>query len=568
VSDYCEHGFRSDVCNRPPCHAAVPDDANSAELLDRYTTRHRGKPKAELARRRSECITRAAQLREVSARADSRGLSRAQRDECNELAAEQLVIDELIMEADVAIRAETIEGIKRAAMDPANLEAGWDQGPAGRGEGAPALVKNARRDRLETPDEVLQRCRSNPWRQDGGPLDRETGAGLASRAHSAIEALDNRFPHEGAEKLAELLSLRSSTFGPYEKRDAEDIRRSAELVLALSNPFYESAFRSILKYPEAFRNGTGMLLWSDQERLAYSDVMACRAALIEDSGTGGMYLLPLVLDSQIMITNAGSANPWRRVCRNVTTTAKAWNGVTSAGTTANWVAEGVAVTDTTPTIGQLVISPFKESVWMMASFEETADTQIAQQVPALLADGFDRLEEAAFTTGGGSTAPAGAITRATVGSNTGLVNVANGPAVFTLLSDLPVRFRVGDQAKPYWVANIAIINLLRAVAPFAAATSSIVNDSTSDGIPEIFGYDLLESTTMDASNATGGHKNLLFFDANSFIICQRLGTTVVYEPLVPGAGGILPAGVAGWYGYRRVSSDTSTATSLRVHNNA
>jgi HK97 family phage major capsid protein len=424
-------------------------------------------------------------------------------------------------------------------------------------------VKDARRDRLETPDEVVQRCRSNPWRDEGGPLDRETGAGLAARAHAAIEAI-SRFPHEGAEKLAELLSLRSSTFGPYEKRDAEDIRRSAELVLALSSPWYESAFRSILRYPEAFRNGTGILMWSDQERLAYQDVMACRAALIEDTGTGGQYLLPLVLDS----TNAGSANPWRRVCRNVMTTAKAWNGVTSAGTTANWVAEAAIVTDTTPTLGALVLTPLKEAAFMMASFEEVADTAIATQVPALLQDGFDRLEEAAFTTGNGTTAPAGAVTRATVGSNTGLVNVANGPAVYTPLSDLPVRFRVGAQAKPYWVANIAVINLLRQVAPFTAATTSIVNDQTADGIPEMFGYDLLESTTMDASNSTGGHKNLLFFDANSFIICERLGTTVVMDPMISGTGGILPVGVVGWYGYRRVTSDTSTATSLRVHNNA
>lgn len=476
-------------------------------------------------------------------------------------AAEIIFLDELAGEKQTEARRSVIARGMAAMADPANLER-----PAGT-VGAPALVKDARRDRLETPDEVIQRA-GNPWRADGGPLDAETGAGYVSRAHSAIEAMSTRFPHEGAEKLAELLSLRPSTFGPYERRDAEDLKRSAELVLALSNPFYESAFRSILRYPEAFRNGTGILMWSDQERQAYGDVMACRSTLIEDSGTGGQYMLPLVLDATIMLTNAGSANPWRRVCRTVSTTAKSWNGVTSAGTTAAWVAEATISTDTTPTLGALVITPFKETVWMTASFEEVADTTIAQQVPMLLQDGFDRLEEAAFTTGNGTMAPAGAITRATVGSNTGLVNVANGPAVFTLLSDLPVRFRVGDQAKPYWVANIVVINLLRAVAPFAAATSSIVNDQTADSVPEIFGIDLLESTTMDSSNATGGHKNLLLFDANSFIICERLGTTVVYEPLVPGAGGIIPVGAAGWYAYRRVSSDTPTATSLRVHNNA
>jgi HK97 family phage major capsid protein len=537
-------------------------DDTFLQVCDRYKEIHGGKPLAALTARYDEVLDRRAELEGYARR------SSGQDGELDQLTAELTVLEVAVADAKTAVRsqraaerAEKIAEITRTAQDPANLER------PGGGIGAPALVKDARRDRLETADEVIQRA-GNPWRDQGGPLDRETGAGYVSRAHSAIEAMSTRFPHEGAEKLAELLSLRPSTFGPYEQRDAEDLKRSAELVLALSNPYYESAFRSILRYPEAFRNGTGILMWSDAERLAYSDVMACRSTLLEDSGTGGQYLLPLVLDDQIMITNAGSANPWRRVCRNVTTSAKSWNGVTSAGTTANWVAEGVISTDTTPTLGALVITPFKETCWMTSSFEETADTHFAQQVPMLLADGFDRLEEAAFTTGNGTTAPAGAVTRATVGSNTGLVNVANGPAVYTLLSDLPVRFRVGDQAKPYWVANIAVINLLRQVAPFAAATASIVNDQTSDGIPEIFGIDLLESTTMDASNATGGHKNLLLFDANSFIICERIGTTVVYEPLVPGTGGIIPAGVAGWYAYRRVSSDTSTATSLRVHNNA
>ena len=73
---------------------------------------------------------------------------------------------------------------------------------------------------------------------------------------------------------------------------------------------------------------------------------------------------------------------------------------------------------------------------------------------------------------------------------------------------------------------------------------------------------------MDGSNAVGGHKKLLIFDANSYLICDRIGTTVIYEPLVPGTGGINPAGVTGWFAHRRVGADTPTATALRVRNNA
>jgi HK97 family phage major capsid protein len=520
-----------------------------SDLLEHYLDAHAGKPRTELTARRAEIITRTAELEGYSRR------SQAQAGELDGLIAEQIAVDDLIKRADVETRRAEIDRITRMAADESNLER------PGGAIGAPAVVKGLG-DRAERPAEVIQRI-GNPWRDGGGPLNRETGAGLVSRAHSAIEGQAERLTHDGAEKLAGLLSERPCSFGPYEVRTQEDIARSAELVLALSSPHYETAFRAILRNAEAFRGGTGVLMWSDEERQAYTDVMACRAALIENTGTGGAYLLPLYLDPQIMLTNAGAANPGRRVCRNVTTTSSTWNGVTSAGVTAGWLAEGTVSSDNTPTLGQLVITPQKEAQWIMASFEEIADSDISNQVPALIADAFDRLEEIAFTTGSGSGQPFGAITRATVDGNTGLLTVANAVAQFSLLANLPVRFRVGDQAKPYWVANILVINAMRALTAFSASTNSIVNDETNP--PTMFGYPLLESTTMDGVLTTGGHKGLLFVDANSYIIANRLGTSVVYEPLVPGTGGINPAGVAGWFAYRRVGADVSTATALRVH---
>lgn len=359
-----------------------------SDLLEHYLDAHAGKPRTELTARRAEIITRTAELEGYSRR------SQAQAGELDGLIAEQIAVDDLIKRADVETRRAEIDRITRMAADESNLER------PGGAIGAPAVVKGLG-DPAERPAEVIQRI-GNPWRDGGGPLNRETGAGLVSRAHSAIEGQAERLTHDGAEKLAGLLSERPCSFGPYEVRTQEDIARSAELVLALSSPHYETAFRAILRNPEAFRGGTGVLMWSDEERQAYTDVMACRAALIENTGTGGAYLLPLYLDPQIMLTNAGAANPWRRVCRNVTTTSSTWNGVTSAGVTAGWLAEGTVSSDNTPTLGQLVITPQKEAQWIMASFEEVADSDISNQVPALIADAFDRLEEIAFTTGSGS----------------------------------------------------------------------------------------------------------------------------------------------------------------------
>ena len=191
---------------------------------------------------------------------------------------------------------------------------------------------------------------------------------------------------------------------------------------------------------------------------------------------------------------------------------------------------------------------------------------MSASVPMMIADAKDRLEEAAFCTGNGTSAPAGAVTRATVDGSTGLVSVANAVSVFSLLANLPVRFRTYPSAKPFFAANITVINALRGVTAFTAATQSIVDDSTTP--PRMFGIPLEESTTIDAVNTSGGHKNLILLDGNSYIIADRVGTQVIYEPLVPGAGGIIPAGIEGWFAWSRTGADVATATALRVHNNA
>jgi HK97 family phage major capsid protein len=124
------------------------------------------------------------------------------------------------------------------------------------------------------------------------------------------------------------------------------------------------------------------------------------------------------------LTNAGSANPFRKLARSVVATTNVAEFVTSAGSTANWLAEGSAVTDTTPTLAQLAVTHFKESVWIYGSFEILQDSALGTQVPALIADAKDRLEVVAFTTGGGSTAPFGIITHGTSDASVGALTAA------------------------------------------------------------------------------------------------------------------------------------------------
>jgi len=532
-----------------------------SDLLEHYFDAHTGKPRSELTDRREQIIARTAELEGYPRR------SQAQAAELDGLIAEQIAVDDLIKRADVEIRRSEIDRISQIAADPANCERP-DSGSRPYGASGPGLVKDARRDRLETPAESLQRMGTDPWRDQGGPLGNslDASAGLISRCHTALEGMEGRLTRDGAQMLANLMSERPHPTGPYELRTAEDLRRSAAWVLALSDPRYCSAFEKILANPMVFRSGAGVLMWDDGERQAYSDVIS-RATLVENTGTGGTYWLPLVLDPTVILTNAGAASPWRKYCRVVQTTSSAWNGVASTGVTSAWLGEGAISSDLTPTIVQLQIPVFKQAAWVTASFEVTEDQPaVAAAVPMMIADAKDRLEEAAFVTGNGTSQPAGAVTRATVDGSTGLVSLANAVSVFSLLTNLPVRFRVYPSANPFWAANIAVINLLRAVTAFSAATSAIVDDSTTP--PRMFGYPLEESTTMDASNAVGGHKNLILLDGHSYLLVDRIGTQMVFEPLVPGTGGVIPAGIAGWFAWSRTGADVATATALRVHNNA
>ena len=289
-----------------------------------------------------------------------------------------------------------------------------------------------------------------PWTATRAYGRTDTGAGLVARAHTALEALEGTLTRDGCQKLAEAMAEEASWPGITVKRSKQEQADAAALWLALSNPHYAEAFRSVLRFPGEFMGagGTGFETLTDEQRHAWRDVRtneACRAAFGEATGAAGAFAIPLDLHPDIILTNAGSANPFRRLARNVVATTNVAEFVTSAGSTANWLPEGTAVADTTPTLGQLAITHYKESVWIYGSFEVLQDTALGTQVPALIADAKDRLEVVAFTTGTGSAQPFGVITHGTSDASVGALTAA---MVYGLLAALPPRFRVADGAKP------------------------------------------------------------------------------------------------------------------------
>ena len=537
----CHHGYIRTSCAE--CRRAGQDGEPDAigELFERFMAQHSGGQRTGWLTRRTRITAELARLEGYAHR------SNAQDGQLHELTSELTVLGSLIDQDDVRIRSEKIEHIKRAAQDPANLER-----PDGSMGGSPALVRQPGT-RIESAAETVQRA--NPWRDsDRGPLTHETGQGFTQRAHTAIETLEERLTRDGAELLSTLLSERRDLPTLSVQRSQDEIREAAEMIVALSSPFYESAMRSVFRNPDLFHTGLGAMIWSDDEREAVHTVMnnyAVRAAFAETSGAAGAFALPLQLDPTITLINAGVASPHRNLARNELGTSNVWEGITSQGATANWAAEGVAVTDTTPVIAQLAITPAKIMTWIFGSFEVLDDTALSSQVPMLFEDARARLEGTAFATGSGAGQPFGSVTRAATDATATALTAA---LIYGLHQALPPRFRNGGQ--PAWAAHVNIINACRQIPAFTGAVNSIVDDS--GDTPRMLGLPIYEASAMD-STQVAAKKTLLLGDWKSYVIVTRLPSVVLAEPLVVSQATALPAGQRGWLNYSRVGADTTTA---------
>jgi predicted phage gp36 major capsid-like protein len=68
---------------------------------------------------------------------------------------------------------------------------------------------------------------------------------------------------------------------------------------------------------------------------------------------------------------------------------------------------------------------------------------------------------------------------------------------------------------------------------------------------------------MSATKAVGSLE-AVFGDFGQFFIVDRVGVSLIYEPLVKGTGGILPAGQAGWFMFWRTGSQVAVPGAFRV----
>jgi HK97 family phage major capsid protein len=425
--------------------------------------------------------------------------------------------DELDAEYQAAVAYEKrIEAIRSKALDARNTESGDGAAPAKYlGEKGPEIKRNL--DPYEGQELIRAGVIAAP--------------DAIARAKNAVEAAPQHMNDAAREHVTRLLEL--------EGKQAPLIARH---MLMTGSPEYHEAFREYV------------------ETRGYANQVLRTAMSLTDANGG--YLVPFTLDPTIILTNSGIADPIRMISRNVQIATDSWNGVSSAGVSAEWLGEGVEAADASPTFAQPSITPKKAAAWVFGSYEMLADSGFASEVSRLLADAKTRLEGAAFATGNtGATRPRGIVAAAAAVTASIVTAATTNAFVVGDVYRVADALRPRDAAKASWIANKRIYSLIRQMD---TAGGSAFWANLGMNVPaQLLGQPQYEASTMSSVVTTGGNI-LLAGNFEQYVVVDRVGMSIMYEPMVKSTGNGRPTGQAGWFAFWRVGADVTDVDAFRL----
>lgn len=344
-------------------------------------------------------------------------------------------------------------------------------------------------------------------------------------------------------------SMRESAMATLDQADDRS-GSIARRIVVTGRPEYRAAFAKVLS--------GRMDEFTPEESAA---VQSMRAASLTDAAGG--YAVPFLLDETVVDTGShnGLASSIRSISRIVTGTSDVWNGVSSAGVTASWDAEGQEVSDDAPTFAQPSITAHKGQGFIPFSVEIQGDSSLEDDFRRMLSIARADLEEEAFTTGSGTGQPKGIVT-ALSGSyeeSTATNDTFAGADLYTLHDALAARFR----GRAQWLANIAIIGAIRQFDTDGGSDFKVEPGLTAGAPATLLGRPLTEAPFMASAVADAADILILADMMSAYYIYDRVGMSVELVPHLFGAQG-RPTGQRGLLAWWRTGADLVNSTAARL----
>jgi HK97 family phage major capsid protein len=393
---------------------------------------------------------------------------------------------------------------------------------------------------------------------DGGQPDRSNtmsttttprrirGEGVTERRDAALRSVDAAFDRGAVDEPsgARLIDLVN--------RDKTGV--DADYLAAVSDAVYERAFSRMLMNPTP--GAQSLLSTQEQEAVQrVGEAMAQRGLAVGEGAAGG-FAIPLSLDPTVQLTDGGTVSPLRELADVASITTTEWAGITSAGVSASFAAEGTEVEDSSPELAQPKIKPERAHGFVPFTIEAGADwSQVQAELARLFQDEKANLEATKFLTGDGEDEPYGILTGATELVETAEKGKYAVGDVYKAQEALPPRW----QPNASWLTSLTIANTTARFSGPGGEEPPLFNDARDRLLMKPW----RECSDMDTAVADGKLIALYGDVRAGFKIVDRIGASVELVPHLFGEEG-RPKGERGIYFYWRVGSKVVNKAALRV----
>jgi HK97 family phage major capsid protein len=338
------------------------------------------------------------------------------------------------------------------------------------------------------------------------------------------------------------------------RRDTDTARR----IIVTENEHYRSAFHKLML------RGTAQLTQDEQMAMLAYDQYRAQS---EGTTTAGGFAVPVFIDPSFILTDQETDNPFLSLARVVDVNGPVWKGISGAGVSWSFDAEGAAVSDDSVAIGQPSVTVFTARGFIPYSIEIGDDWPGFQaEMARLLAAGYDELLISKFTNGNGSTEPRGIVTALDANTNVEVVVTTDGAFgiedVYKVWGALGQKYR----RRAAWMMSNDVNGRIKRMGTDYLATQT--KNLAAGAVSDVQGKPVYENSYMpDFSGTTGAANIAIVGDFSNYVIARRAGMNVELVPHLFDVTNNRPTGSRGWFAYARIGGNSVNDLAFRLLQN-